>query len=183
LKKLWNSVWYRLARLALIIRHRNLVLGNRVKLGKRLRLFLSKRSSVSLGHRVTLQDNVNIEAHAGVILIGQSTFIGTGSFISAMNKISIGSDCLIAEYVSIRDHDHKFEIGKITNSLGFESAPILIGNNVWIAAKATITKGVTIGDNCVIGAGAVVTRDVPEGCIALGVPARWQKIGSKAVVA
>jgi acetyltransferase-like isoleucine patch superfamily enzyme len=48
----------------------------------------------------------------------------------------------------------------------------VIGNNVWIGAKATVTKGVTIGDNVVIGANSVVTRDIPPNSVAAGAPAR-----------
>ena len=52
------------------------------------------------------------------------------------------------------------------------TAPVRIGNHVWIGRNVTILKGVTVGDGAVIGAGAVVSRDVPPGMLALGVPAR-----------
>ena len=51
------------------------------------------------------------------------------------------------------------------------TAPISIGNHVWIGAGATILKGVTIGDNAIIGAGSVVTKDVPPNTIVAGNPA------------
>lgn len=50
--------------------------------------------------------------------------------------------------------------------------PVHIGNNCWLGASVTVCPGVTIGDNCVIGAGSVVTRDIPEGSFAAGVPCR-----------
>ncbi len=50
--------------------------------------------------------------------------------------------------------------------------PVRIGNDCWLGANVTVCPGVTIGDNCVIGAGSVVTRDIPEGCLAVGVPCR-----------
>lgn len=52
------------------------------------------------------------------------------------------------------------------------SAPITIGDNVWIGANATICAGVTIGDGSVIGAGSVVTKDIPAGVVAVGNPCR-----------
>ena len=53
-----------------------------------------------------------------------------------------------------------------------QGAPVRIGNDVWIGAHAVVLKGVTIGDGAVIAAGAVVTKDVPAGVIAGGMPAR-----------
>ena len=51
-------------------------------------------------------------------------------------------------------------------------APIHIGNKVWLGANVTVLPGVTIGDGAIIAAGAVVTKDVPAGAVAAGVPAR-----------
>ena len=50
--------------------------------------------------------------------------------------------------------------------------PVTIGSNIWFGANVTVCGGVTIGDNCVIGAGSVVTRDIPAGSLAAGVPCR-----------
>lgn len=55
------------------------------------------------------------------------------------------------------------------------SAPVVIGNNVWIGSNATILPGVTIGDNAVVAAGAVVTKDVPVNTVVAGVPAKIMK--------
>jgi len=64
-----------------------------------------------------------------------------------------------------------------TNDLNNEgmSAPIIIGNNVWIATRAMILKGVTIGDGAVVAAGAVVTKDVKPFTVVAGVPAKLIK--------
>jgi maltose O-acetyltransferase len=57
--------------------------------------------------------------------------------------------------------------------LGWETAkPIVVGDNVWLSSGVILCPGVTIGDDTVVGAGAVVTRDLPAGVVAYGVPAR-----------
>ncbi|MGO8737411.1 acyltransferase, partial [Rhodoblastus sp.] len=70
------------------------------------------------------------------------------------------------------DQDHEFEADRPTADSGMRIGAIHIGKNVWIGAKATITRGVSISDNAVIGANAVVTKDVPENAVVCGVPAK-----------
>lgn len=55
------------------------------------------------------------------------------------------------------------------------TAPIIIGNNVYIGMNSTVLPGVTIGDNVVVGCGSVVTKDVPSNCVVAGVPAKFLK--------
>ncbi len=88
--------------------------------------------------------------------------------IICTDKVEIGEDVAIARDVIIRDTDsHKIvaENHKVT-------APVKIGNHVWIGTRAIIMKGVTVGDGAVIAAGAVVTKDVPPKTIVAGVPAK-----------
>lgn len=127
---------------------------------------------LSIGPYVSFAERSTIFAAPGVLSIGKATHIGIGTVIAARQLISIGDDCLIAEYVTIRDQDHAYTDRGPTAQNGFRTAPINIGNNVWIGAKATITKGVSIGDNAVIGANAVVTADIPANSVAVGIPAR-----------
>lgn len=134
--------------------------------------FTRQGGRIVLGSKSSIGRSSSLSALGGVIEIGDRGFIGDFCVIVSRVQISIGTDCLIAERVTIRDQDHKVSPGKITAQNGFETAPICIGNNVWIGAGAVITKGVSIGDNAVIGAGAVVTRDIPPGATAIGVPAR-----------
>src|SRR6185437_14358309 len=116
------------------------------------------------------------------IEIGPRTFISGGCVIAAREHIRIGSETMVAELVSIRDHDH--DPNHPPKSGRTLVAPVSIGARVWIGAKATITRGVTIGDDAVVGANALVAHDVEDGSIVGGVPARLirRKTGQSAAV-
>lgn len=97
------------------------------------------------------------------------------------NKIIIGDHALIAPNVQIYTAFHptnaaeRFGSPKEDGSFAFcktQSAPVIIGNNVWIGGGVIIMPGVTIGDNVVIGAGSVVTKDIPSNTVAYGTPCK-----------
>jgi acetyltransferase-like isoleucine patch superfamily enzyme len=106
----------------------------------------------------------------GKISFNGNTFTAGNSMIISKESVTIGKDCAIAWGVTISDHDfHKLYLdGKQL----VETAPVIIGNNVWIGMNATILKGVTVGDGAVIGAHSVVTKDVPAKCVVVGNPAK-----------
>ena len=151
-------------------------LGTGVKFFKDVRLSAVENGRIRLGNYCGLDERVTILARQGLLSIGSQGHVGIGSIITCRQSITIGDHALIAEYVTIRDQDHRYGGDVPTAKNGFETSPIVIGNNVWIGAKATITRGVTIGDNAVIAAGAVVINDVPPNAIAGGVPAKILKM-------
>jgi maltose O-acetyltransferase len=105
------------------------------------------------------------------ITIGARTFVNFGCVMLDVAPIRIGTACQIATGVHIVTATHP--VDPEPRRLGWESAePITIGDNVWLGSAAVVCPGVTIGDDTVVGAGAVVTRDLPAGVVALGVPAR-----------
>jgi len=143
--------------------------GCRAGYGLRLRSVMGGR--IELGDQVTFDRWVDLFSHNAVLRVGSDCHIGKGSVIAAREAITIGEGSQIAEYVTIRDQDHRVIPDVPFAQSGFDTAPIRIGSNVWIGAGAVVTKGVTIGDGAVIGAGAVVTRDVAAGARVGGVPA------------
>src|SRR5690606_36919637 len=92
-----------------------------------------------------------------------------GVHIDAREMVRIGDNVRIAPYSIILDSD--FHDIKDHFSEGSTKA-IIIEDNVWIATRVMILKGVRIGRNSVIAAGAVVTKDIPPNCIAGGIPAK-----------
>lgn len=121
----------------------------------------------SIGRNLFVSTSGKAEIH-----IGKNTSLNTGAHIVAVDSIKIGDNTLIAEYVTIRDQNHKFEnINLLICAQGFTSAPIEIGNNVWIGRGAHIGPGIKIGDGAIIGANSVVTKSVPANAIAVGIPA------------
>ena len=118
--------------------------------------------------------------------MGDFTLVN-GAFIMAEERIDIGSHCLISWNVGIADCDfHPLDAAArridATAVAPFfegrpprpklESAPVVIGDNVWIGMNAVVLKGVTIGDNSVIAAGAVVTKSFDANSLVAGNPAR-----------
>jgi len=105
----------------------------------------------------------------------------SGTVLCSGRSIRIGSGTIIGSGAMIIDNDfHAWQNGAgWINEYRENAQPIDIGRNVFIGARAIVLKGIKIGDRAVIGAGSVVTRDVPEGAVAAGNPAR---IISSAVV-
>ncbi len=134
---------------------------------------------------IAIKQNVIIKEGARIcacnkfakIIIGENSTIGFHSFIYASCNIKIGDNCLIAPFVYIVDSNHQIARNELINSQGNISAPIAIGNDVWIASNVTILKGVTIGDGAVIAANSVVNSDIPPYTIFGGTPAK--KIGER----
>lgn len=100
------------------------------------------------------------------------------------NKIMIGDNALIAPNIQIYTAYHplhaisRFGQPKEDGSFEFcktQTAPVILGDNVWIGGGTIILPGVTIGDNVVVGAGSVVTKDLPSDVIAYGNPCRIVK--------
>jgi acetyltransferase-like isoleucine patch superfamily enzyme len=147
--------------------------GKNVYLDEGVRIKAIDGGSVHIGEAVYLDRNTTIAAKQGKIMIGPRSYVGENVIIVAVNNIRLGTNSLIAQGVTIRDQQHGTEIGTVPfEEQPLRTAPVFIGNNVWIGAKATILKGVTIGDSTVIGANALVNRSFPTGTVAVGVPAR-----------
>ena len=108
---------------------------------------------------------------------GYNTYVGNHFFANHNCQILDGAKVTFGDYVFIAPNctfttaEHALDVEQRNEGLEI-ALPITIGNNVWIGAGVTVLGGVTIGDNTVIGAGSLVTKDIPSGVIAVGVPCK-----------
>ncbi len=101
--------------------------------------------------------------------VGQNVFANHACTFMDRGGITIEDEVLIGPKVNLITTNHPLNPAERHSTV---SRPIVIRKNAWIGAAATILPGVTIGENAVVAAGAVVTKDVPAGTVAAGVPAR-----------
>jgi acetyltransferase-like isoleucine patch superfamily enzyme len=118
------------------------------------------------------EDGVVLDGFGGSINLGRTVFLGPHSVIYGHGGVTIGDDCLIAMHCRILSSNHTIPpIGTVIRTQPDILLPTKIGRDVWLGAGVSVLGGVTIGDGAVIGAGAVVTKDIPPGAIAHGIPA------------
>ncbi|MFC0434423.1 DapH/DapD/GlmU-related protein [Kutzneria buriramensis] len=104
------------------------------------------------------------------LTVGRGTFLNVGCFIELVAPVRIGRDCQLGMQVMIVTSHHESTVDRVPTG-----RPVVIGNRVWLGARATVLPGVTIGDDVVIAAGAVVATDCVGPGTYAGVPARLIK--------
>jgi maltose O-acetyltransferase len=110
----------------------------------------------------------------GAISIGDRAFVNVDAVMLDVAPITIGSACQIATRVQLLTATHP--VDPEARRAGWEyGEPITLGDNVWLGGGVIVCPGVSIGQDTVVGAGAVVTRDLPAGVVAAGVPARVRR--------
>jgi acetyltransferase-like isoleucine patch superfamily enzyme len=152
-----------------------LTVGKHCYIGDFSYLDCHSSGGVQLGDRVTLREfawlqlTSNPDRPGGRVQIGSGTYIGPRVYLGAGADIVIGSGCQIGGNVSLiaEEHDHAGAGVDAVTRLG-----IVVGDRTWIGNNAVVLDGVRIGADAVIAAGAVVTHDVPDAHLAVGVPAR-----------
>jgi acetyltransferase-like isoleucine patch superfamily enzyme len=174
------------------------LLPDRVCLGWKLRN-LRRRATVGSGVRVTREasweppadparlvigDRVCLRGcrllvRGGRLSIGEGTVVNPLARIETHESIEIGRYCQIAHEVTILDtNSHSLDPEERRRALRGEApelpktAPVVLGDDVWIGLRAIVLKGVTIGDGAIVAAGSVLTGDVPPGAVYAGNPAR-----------
>ncbi len=127
------------------------------------RLTVHGNAEIFRGTTVLIGDNAHLE-------IADKSYINFNSTVTCFEHISVGSGCAISWNTNIFDGNaHELVVDGTPRP---RTKPVVIGDEVWIGAGATIMSGVTIGDGAVVAASSVVTADVPSATVAAGNPAR-----------
>ena len=161
---------------------------------KRARIFrfpmvIRGRQYIDFGEKLTTGVGCRFDCFSGKdpgkvkLIFGKNIQINDYVHIVAMDKIVIGDNVLMASHIFISDNSHGSYKCNFEDSdprippteREYVTAPIKIGNNVWLGEGVCIMPGVTIGEGCVIGAHSVVSKSIPDYSIAVGAPARVVK--------
>lgn len=111
----------------------------------------------------------------GTVRIGKGSEIGERCRISIANSLEIGEKVLLSPNVYITDCDHEYrdvDVPVIDQGIVQRGQKVSIGEGSYIGINAVIVGNVRIGRHCVVGANSVVTKDVPDYCVAVGSPAK-----------
>lgn len=146
---------------------------------RRLSIYLVRPRFAACGKRVLFDPFDSL--HHDRISIADDVFIGSGAvFHASLSSITIGSKVMFGPQVMIMGGDHNTgEIGRymydVHDKRPDNDQPVVIQDDVWVGARTTILKGVTVGTGSIIAAGSVVTRSIPPYSMVAGVPARVVK--------
>lgn len=157
--------------LRMIIRKKNhsIIIDPNTNISLKTSMVCDKQSKIIIKRGVSTRGLAELRAdNGGELIINENTFINVYCNICSKARIEIGKNVLIANGVTIVDHDHVIPINNLND---FVCGQVIIEDNVWIGSNVTVLKNVRIGKGSVIAAGAVVTKDVPAGVLVAGIPA------------
>ena len=161
------QIYFEIKRRLYQLRYKNLKIAPGVAIKGSLKL--SKNVKVTIGAGSRLGKYVDIYGD-GELIIGQNVSIN-GTCIGCEKLITIGDECLISDCFLADSDYHNLDPQLRHSPPGAKvSAPITIEKNVWIGARATIMKGVQIGENSVVGLGSIIRKSVPANVVVIGNP-------------
>jgi len=142
------------------------------------------KQGIFFGKHLTTGKNCRIEAYPEsdkkVLIFGNNVQLNDNVHIAARSHVYIGDNVLIASRIFISDITHGSYRNGVTQSSpesipatrDLTSTPVIIEENVWIGEGVCVLPGAHIGKGSIIGANSVVSKKIPSGCIAVGIPAK-----------
>ncbi|WP_448320641.1 WcaF family extracellular polysaccharide biosynthesis acetyltransferase [Streptomyces sp. CO7] len=123
----------------------------------RLRVALLRAFGATVGERVLIRHRVRV-LWPWKLTVGDHTWIGEGAWLLNLEPVTLGRHVCVSQEALLctGSHDHR------AADFRYRNAPITVGDGAWIAARATVLAGATVGRHAVVGAGAVLHQDLPE---------------------
>lgn len=168
-----------LGRNANILFPSHLSVGRNTAIGDYVYMNCFGAQGISLGTNVRIREFgwIQVTSHltnpGDGLSVGDDTYIGPHCILGAGGGIVVGRNVTCGAYVQLLAEDHGFaDPHAPINEQGVTRRGITIGDGSWLGNSVIVLDGVRVGEGAVVGAGSVVTRDVPPGAIAAGIPAR-----------
>ncbi len=153
-----------------------LAIGDNVIFRRNVEIRVHNDSQIQIGNNIRIDRGVRLlAANKALIKIADGTRIGLYSIFSGGDSITVGKECLISGFVYLQTSMHRYKGEENIQKQGFDHAPLIIENDVWIGAHAVILPGVTLGAGAIVGSNAVVNKSAEPGWIVGGVPAKLIK--------
>lgn len=182
-----NMIYYYLRRVKMLMSLKNLIIRMKLKsCGKYISV--AKNARVVNGNYVIVGDNFIMDEFAEIncnpintppstrpsLIIGNNVHLSKHCCIGCSNKIVLGDDVRLAPYCHITDRNHVYKDINIPIWKQPSESPgaVFIGEQTWLGFGVQVMPGVNIGKHCVIAAGSIVTKDIPDYSVAIGIPAK-----------
>jgi acetyltransferase-like isoleucine patch superfamily enzyme len=129
-----------------------------------------------LGPWCWIGNDNKLRAHEGQLSLGEKVVMGRDNVVNTYLDIEIGGASILADWIYICDFDHRYDrLDLPIKDQGIVKSPVRVGRDVWIGEKATVLRGVDVGDGSVVASHCLVNTDVPPFSVAVGVPVRVVK--------
>jgi len=156
----------------------SVIVGEGVKLPRLSMVIEGKGAEIYIGNGCVLGGRIVIKSDNAVLSVGsKTTWMNVFISFHEAGAIIIGEDCMFSGDIRMDVSDMHSIIDIVSGKRINPAEDIRIGRHVWIGQGVFVTKGVSIGDHAIIGAKSVVSKDVPDESLAVGVPAKVIKRG------
>jgi acetyltransferase-like isoleucine patch superfamily enzyme len=179
-RRMYTPQYVRLYRRAAWHRGRALATGQRIEFQGML--FTGKRvefrarpghGRLVIGPWCWIGNDNKLRAHEGQLTLGAKVVMGRDNVVNCYLDVEVGDASILADWIYVCDFDHRFDrLDVPIKDQGIVTTPTRIGRDVWVGEKASILRGVDVGDGSVIASHCLVNADLPPFSIAVGVPVR-----------